>query len=435
MKIAQYLSLFLFLFPLLIAAQPLLTESEAVQIGLENNYNIRLVKKDMDIAENNNTLGNAGFMPDVALTAGQNYSINDSKQEFLTGQINDRKGARSDVFSAAAQLNWTIFDGLQMFRRLEILQTLEQQSELELLFTVEQNIFDILSNFYGLVQTNEQLKVVKRSLEIDSERVLLANQMLEIGAGSRLELLQAEVDRNTDSAMLLNLNDQIAQFKTVINNLLGREPDALFRVPDSFAIQLNLSRDVLVKKMLANNTALRLSAQDAKLAQLSLKEIKGRQSPELDFNIGYNFNDQNSEAGFLKTSRTSGLTYGVSARMNLFDGFNTRREKQNAQIMVERSQLQIESLENSIKAELYQQFDAYTNSLQLLRMESQNVLAARENLSIATERYQLGDLSGIEFRESQRNFVAAESRLLLARYQVKISEISLLQLAGELAIE
>lgn len=435
MKIAQYLSLFLFLFPLLIAAQPLLTESEAVQIGLENNYNIRLVKKDMDIAENNNTLGNAGFMPDVALTAGQNYSINDSKQEFLTGQINDRKGARSDVFSAAAQLNWTIFDGLQMFRRLEILQTLEQQSELELLFTVEQNIFDILSNFYGLVQTNEQLKVVKRSLEIDNERVLLANQMLEIGAGSRLELLQAEVDRNTDSAMLLNLNDQIAQFKTVINNLLGREPDALFRVPDSFAIQSNLSREVLVKKMLANNTALRLSSQDAKLAQLSLKEIKGRQSPELDFNLGYNFNDQNSEAGFLKTSRTSGLTYGVSARMNLFNGFNTRREKQNAQIMVERSQLQIESLENSITAELYQQFDAYTNSLQLLRMESQNVLAARENLSIATERFQLGDLSGIEFRESQRNFVAAESRLLLARYQVKISEISLLQLAGELAIE
>ncbi len=435
MKIAQYLSLLLFLFPLLITAQPLLTESEAVQIGLENNYNIRLVKKDKDIAENNNTLGNAGFMPEVALSAGQNYSINDSKQEFLTGQINDRKGARSDVLTAAAQLNWTIFDGLQMFRRLEILQTLEQQSELELLFTVEQNIFDILSNFYGLVQTNEQLKVVKRSLEIDSERVLLANQMLEIGAGSRLELLQAEVDRNADSAMLLNLNDQIAQFKTVINNLLGREPDELFRVPDSFAIQSNLSREVLVKKMLANNTALRLSAQDAKLAQLSLKEIKGRQSPELDFNLGYNFNDQNSEAGFLKTSRTSGLTYGVSARMNLFNGFNTRREKQNAQIMVERSQLQIESLENSITAELYQQFDAYTNSLQLLRMESQNVLAARENLSIATERYQLGDLSGIEFRESQRNFCSCREPLTPCPLSSKNCEISLLQLAGELAIE
>ena len=435
MKLAQFISTFLFLFPLLLAAQPLLTESEAVQIGLENNYNIRLVKKDLSIVENNNTLGNAGFLPEVALTAGQSYSVNDSKQEFLTGQLNDRKGARSDVFSAAAQLNWTLFDGLQMFRRLEILQTLQQQSELELLLTVEQNIFDILSNFYGLVQINEQVKVVKQTLVIDNERISLANQMLEIGAGSRLELLQAEVDRNADSAMLLNLNDRVSQLKTEINNLLGRDPGEVFMVPDSFAIQSNLSKEILMQKMRANNTVLRLSAQDEKLAQLSLREIKGRQSPELDFNMGYNFNDQNSEAGFLKTSRTNGFTYGLSARMNLFNGFNTRREKQNAQIMVESSQLRIESLENGMTAELYQQYDAYTNSLQLLRMESQNVLAARENLSIASERYQLGDLSGIEFRESQRNFVEAESRLLLARYQVKISEISLLQLAGDLAIE
>lgn len=435
MKIAQFISLFLFLFPLLIAAQPMLTEAEAVRIGLENNYDIRLVKKDLAIVENNNTLGNAGFLPEVGLTAGQSYSVNDSKQEFLTGQLNDRKGARSDVFSAAAQLNWTLFDGLQMFRRHDILNTLQQQSELELLLTVEQNIFDILSNFYGLVQINEQVKVVKQTLVIDNERVLLTNQMLEIGAGSRLELLQAEVDRNADSAMLLNLNDQVSQLKTEINNLLGRDPGEVFMVPDSFAIQSNLSKEVLMQKMYANNTVLRLSAQDEKLAQLSLKEIKGRQSPELDFNLGYNFNDQSSEAGFLKTSRTNGLTYGLSARMNLFNGFNTRREKQNAKILVESSQLRIESLENGMTAELYQQYDAYTNSLQLLRMESQNVLAARENLSIASERYQLGDLSGIEFRESQRNFVAAESRLLLARYQVKISEISLLQLAGDLAIK
>ena len=435
MKLAQFISTFLFLFPLLLAAQPLLTESEAVQIGLENNYNIRLVKKDLSIVENNNTLGNAGFLPEVALTAGQSYSVNDSKQEFLTGQLNDRKGARSNVFSAAAQLNWTLFDGLQMFRRLEILQTLQQQSELELLLTVEQNIFDILSNFYGLVQINEQVKVVKQTLVIDNERISLANQMLEIGAGSRLELLQAEVDRNADSAMLLNLNDRVSQLKTEINNLLGRDPGEVFMVPDSFAIKSNLSKEILMQKMRANNTVLRLSAQDEKLAQLSLREIKGRQSPELDFNMGYNFNDQNSEAGFLKTSRTNGFSYGLSARMNLFNGFNTKREKQNAQIMVESSQLRIESLENGMTAELYQQYDAYTNSLQLLRMESQNVLAARENLSIASERYQLGDLSGIEFRESQRNFVEAESRLLLARYQVKISEISLLQLAGDLAID
>ncbi|MDN5350464.1 MAG: outer membrane protein [Bacteroidales bacterium] len=417
-----------------IKAQLLLTESDAVKIGLENNYAIRLQRSDLEIAENNNTLGNAGFLPQLSVDAGQSYSITDSKQEFLTGQMNDRKGAKADAFSAAAQLNWTLFDGLQMFTRADMLSTMEQQSELELLLTVENNIFDILATYYSLVQLTNHKKVILKTLEVDQERVQLAAQMLDIGAGSRLELLQAEVDRNADSALLLGVNNELIQLKTSLNNLLGREPGIAFAVSDSFAINPALSKNLLQEKMLAQNTSLLLSTRDIKLAELSLKSIKGRKAPSLDFNLGYTFNDQNSEAGFLKTSRTNGLTYGVSARMNLFDGLNLKRETQNAKILLESSKLNLEALENEMKATLHQHFESYRNNLQLLNMETHNVLAARENLIIATERFRLGDLSGLEFREAQRNFVSAESRLLNARLQVKLSETNLLQLAGELVI-
>ena len=415
-------------------AQSLLTEADAIQTGLENNFNIRLQRANVEIAANNNTLGNAGFLPQVSVNAGQNYSITDSKQEFLTGQVNDRSGAKADAFSAAAELSWTLFDGLQMFTRADILAALEEQSELELLLTVENNIFDILSTYYSLVQLDRQKEVIQKTLAVDQERLQLAAQMLAIGAGSRLELLQAEVDRNADSALLLNIENEITQRKTSLNNLLGRSPEIQFTVSDSFAINPALSKAVLLEKMLTQNTSLRLSKRDVYLSELSLKAIKGRKAPNLDFNLGYTFNDQNSEAGFLKTSQTNGLTYGVRASMDLFDGLNLRRETQNAKIQLESSKLNLEALENEMKTTLHQQFESYKNKLQMLQMESHNVLAARENLIIATERYQLGDLSGIEFREAQRNFVSAESRLLNSRLQVKLSETSLLQLSGELVI-
>ncbi len=415
-------------------AQSLLTEADAIQTGLENNFAIRLQRANAEIAANNNTIGNAGFLPQVSVNAGQNYSITDSKQEFLTGQVNDRSGAKADAFSAAAELSWTLFDGLQMFTRADMLAALEEQSELELLLTVENNIYDILSTYYSLVQLTRQKEVILKTLAIDQERVQLAVQMLDIGAGSRLELLQAEVDRNADSALLLNIENEIIQRKTSLNNLLGRSPEIQFTVSDSFAINPALSKAVLLEKMLTQNTSLRLSKRDVYLSELSLKAIKGRKAPNLDFNLGYTFNDQNSEAGFLKTSQTNGLTYGVRASMDLFDGLNLRRETQNAKIQLESSKLNLEALENEMKTTLHQQFESYKNKLQMLQMESHNVLAARENLIIATERYQLGDLSGIEFREAQRNFVSAESRLLNSRLQVKLSETSLLQLSGELVI-
>ncbi len=418
----------------LLQAQTLLTEADAVRIGLENNYAIRLQRSNLQIAENNNTLGNAGFLPDINVNAGQNYSVTDSKQEFLTGQINDQKGAKADAFSAAAELNWTLFDGLQMFTRADILASLEQQSELELLLTVENNIFDVLSTYYSLVQLEKQKEVILKTLEVDQERVMLASEMLDIGAGSRLELLQAEVDRNADSALLLEIHNDLIQLKTSLNNLLGRVPETEFIVSDSFAINPALSKEMLEEKMVARNTALRLSSQHIYLAELSLKEIKRRKAPSLDFNLGYAYNDQNAEAGFLKTSQTKGLTYGLSARMNLFDGLNLRRETQNAKIMLESSRLNLEAIVNEMKTTLHQQFESYRNKLQLLNMETHNVLVARENLIIATERFRLGDLSGLEFREAQRNFISAESRLLSARLQVKLSETSLMQLAGDLVI-
>ncbi len=413
-------------------AQILLTDTAAVRIGLVNNYNIRLVKQDLAIAANNNTLGNAGFLPEVNLTAGRSNSVTNAKQTFLTGQTNDKTGAKSDALTAGAQLNWTLFDGMQMFVRRDQLNLLEQQSELQLQQTIENSVYDILSNYYALVYHHQQLKVIDKSIEIDHERMQLSEQMLDIGAGSRLELLQAAVDLNADSAMYLNLRDQIAKVRTALNELLARDPATSFNVADSFELRQGLMQDQLLSKMLQQNSTLLLSRQSIELAALSLRAIKGRQIPTLGFNLGYNYNDQSSESGFLTKSTNSGITYGLNAQMTLFDGLNLRREKQNARLALETGNLMTESIESGLRATLHSHYNSYVNRLQLLRMESQNVLAARENLAIATERFKLGDLAGIEFREAQRNFMEAEGRLLDVKLQVKLEEINLLQLAGEL---
>ena len=423
---------FLFGPPSSISAQNLLSDTAAVRIGLENNYNIRMVRHDVAIANNNNSLGNAGFLPEVSLSAGQSNSVTNAQQTFLTGQTNDKTGAKSDALTASAQLNWTLFDGMQMFVRRDQLNLLEQQSELQLQQTIENSVYDILSNYYVLVYHHQQLKVIDKSIEIDHERMQLSEQMLDIGAGSRLELLQAAVDLNADSAMYLNLRDQIAQVRTRLNELLARDPATSFSVADSFELHQGLLLESLLPKMLQQNTTLLLSRQNTELAALSLRLLKGRQIPSLGFNLGYNFSDQSSESGFLTKSTNSGVTYGLNAQMTLFDGLNLRREKQNARIALEAGSLMTESVENSLRATLHSHYNSYVNRLQLLRMESQNVLAARENLAIATERFKLGDLAGIEFREAQRNFMEAEGRLLDVKLQVKLEEINLLQLAGDL---
>lgn len=415
-------------------AQEMLSPEDVIRQGMENNFSIRLVRQDADIAGNNLKMGIANFLPTIDLNAAQNFSVNNSRQEFLTGQINDVTGAKSDAFNTGAQLNWTLFDGMRMFVNYERLKELEQMSELLALLTVESTINDLLVNYYNLIHLKQQLQVVEKTIIVDLERMDLAKDMLQIGAGSRLELLQAEVDLNADSALLMQIEDQFDRVKVNLNQLLARDAATQFDVPDTFVVNNLLIKNALEEKMLRQNTSLQLSLQDETLAQLTLREIRGRHSPSLGFNLGYNFTDQSSESGFMQANRSSGFTYGLSANLRLLDGLNTRREKQNASIMLESSRIRTESIISELKADLQINYNSYLNKLRLINMEKQNLEAASENLSIATERFRLGDLSGIEFREAQRNFMAAEARLLAVMLEAKILEVNLLQLAGDLPL-
>lgn len=407
----------------------------AIKTGLENNYGIRLVEQDVAIANNNNTLGNAGFLPKLNLTGSQNFSVTNSNQEYLSGIVSDKSGAKADALNAGLQLNWMLFDGMRMFRRYDQLGQLEERSELQLLLTVENTISDIHATYYTLAQLNYQKEVLEKTLAVDNERLQLAVHKLETGAGSRLEVLQSQVDMNADSAMYLNLIDQIERSRINLNQLMGREPQTFFTVKDSIVVDATLNAETLQQQMLERNTMLEMSRKDEQIAQLALREIKGRQLPEVGFNLGYNFTNQQSESGFLIQNRSSGVTYGLNASMNLFNGFNTRREQQNLQIQIESSRIRIESLINELNASLQSNFGSYQNKLRLLNMERQNLLSAIENLDIAKERFNLGDLSGIEFREAQRNYLQAEARLLNVLLEAKLLETSLLQLAGKLVIQ
>ena len=412
-----------------------LTIKDAIAVGLEHNYGIRLERKDLGIAENNNSPGNAGFLPRLNVTAGQSYSVNDSRQAFLTGQVNDRSGAKSDAFNAGAQLNWTIFDGMKMFTRRDQLRQLEEMGEMQLLLTVENTISNIHQSYFTLVQLNRQKSVFEKTIALGNERLNLAQDKLAFGSGSKLEVLQAMVDLNSDSAVYLKLIDQIGSLQVRINTLLGRKADISFGVDDQIELKQGLDLKQLEQQLLSRNTSLLLSHKDEQMAVLALKEVNARYFPEIGLNLGYNFLNQQSESGFLAENRSLGLTYGLTASLNLFNGFNTRREQKNLRLQIESSQLRVEALEQELLAELKASFDSYISRQRLILMETHNLASAKENLSIADERYSLGDLSGLEFREAQKNYLEAETRLLQVVLETKILETQLLQLAGMLAAE
>lgn len=408
----------------------LMTSEQAVAIALEKNYQIRLSKLNESILQNNVSLGNAGFLPVIEGTATTNNSIMNARQEYLSGQINEKNNAKSSSLNAGVGFTWTFFNGLQMFTGYDILRKQLESGQLSTRLEIENTISSVLSLYYNIVQLRQKVSMFEESVALGRARATIADDKLAIGAGSRLELLQARVDMNADISELLNLNDLITEATIKMNVLLARSADVSFMVEDSIKLMPPPEISILQSQMQENNVNLLMNKADLELAKLYLKNIRGKRFPELGLDMGYDFSKQSSESGFVKSGRSDGLNYGLTATLPIFDGFNKNREEKNARITIENANLQYESYLADINAELQSTYSIYSNKIKAVELERENLMTAHTNFDIANERYRLGELSGIEIREAQQNLLQAQDRLITLIYQARLLEIELMQLSG-----
>jgi len=428
------LSLFLLFFGQMVVvhAQAELSLSDAVRIGLEKNYSIRIAQNDRMIADNNHSLGNAGFMPAVTAQFDQNNANNDTRQEFLSGQRLQRDNAKSDNTTAAVGLTWTIFDGLKMFTTYEKLGELKKLGEADAKVRIEATIATIIQSYAQLVQAKQQLLVADKNVAISEERLALAEQRFRLGSGSKLEVLNAKVDLNADKSARLTQNQLSEEARINLNELLGRPASTALSPTDSLQAGTTLQIEQLRNDALKQNPALLIAESNRRIAKLELKEVQSAMLPRVDLLGDYHWNRSNSEAGFLASNQNSGINYGLRASINLFNGFQVQRERQNARIRIETANMQLEQERLALEAGLNKVYLLYANALQMLALEQENLEVAAQNLDVANERFKLGAQTALELREAQRQYIAAETRLIQARYLVMVSRTELLRLSGKL---
>lgn len=413
-------------------AQDTLQLAEAVQLGLENNFDIRIVRNSVEVAENNYSYRNAGFLPSLNANGAITKEIQDTQQSFLDGREQNANNAASTNIGASATLDWTIFDGTRMFIEYEQLGVLRKAEATSAEITIENTIAQICNAFYSVILEKAQMDVLEESLELSEERVRIAKTKYEVGRASKLEYLAAQVDYNEDKSALIRQQEIFYTAKVNLNTLISLPPDHDFLVPGQIDPNLELDKEALRNSVLESNPNLLLAWQTQNLAYLEMKALKTDYFPTVALNAGYGYNSLEAEAGFVFLRRSNGPFYGLTGTWTIFDRFNRKREVQNALVQVETTELEIERVKQSLLADLERSYINYLNSVNLFQLEQENLEIAKENAQIALERYRLGNSNALELREAQINAVQAESRLINAVYSTKIAEIELLRLSGQI---
>ena len=413
-------------------AQEVLTLENAVKIALENNYEIKIATNNLTIEKTNVTIGNAGMLPTVSANVVDNNSIQNSSQTRQDGTKTKLDNAKSNSLTYGVGLDWTIFDGMRMFAKLDQLKELQKLGEAQLKLTVITRISDVNAAYYDLVQQQQQLAALDTTIVISKQRLTLAQNRFTIGKASKLEVLNAQVDLNTDQVALLRQKELYANSKILLNQLLARDVTTDFKVIDELQVDISLLLPELRTLAEKQNPQLEAQIINKRISELQLKQIKAARYPTVKVNTAYNFSESQSSLGFVSQSHSRGLNYGFSASLNIFDGYSQNRNEKIAKIQIENSKITIEQQNLTLNSQLATSYQTYLTNLELIALEENNKAIAKQNLNITLDKFRIGTITTLEFRTAQLNYVNAKVRYSNAQFQGKLSEIALRELAGNL---
>lgn len=429
-------SLIVLVFGMAISAQSqeMLTVEDAVKIALENNYEIKIASNDLKIDKQNVSLANAGILPNLNGVLTENSSILDTKQTQQDGSVRELDGAKNMNLSYGVALNWTIFDGFRMFARYEQLKELQKLGDAELKLAIFSKVSDVISTYYDLAQQKQQLTALDTAIVISNLRVTTADNRYKIGKASKLEVLNAQVDLNTDTSTLLRQKELYANTKIALNELLARPVNTPFEIAEEIKIDDSLLLPELIDLAEKQNPQLQTQIINKRVTELQAKQIRANRYPVVGISSGYNFTRSESSLGFAAQSTGSGLTYGINASINIFNGGLQNRNERIAKLQIENSQILIDQQLQNLRSQVSSLYQTYLTNLQLTKLEAKNEEIAKENMDITLAKFRIGTITPLEFRDAQLNYVNAKVRNSDAQYQAKVSEINLKELAGNLPL-
>lgn len=431
-KIILNLSIIIFFIPLTYS-QKVLSSEDAISIALKYNYDILVARNSATTDSVNNTPGNAGMLPDVTISSTESYSTATKlHQKFSDGSTLSSSNTQSNSLTANIGLSWTLFDGGKMFVTKRKLSEIQELGEIQFRDRVLQTVYDVILAYYDVVRQKQELASINEVITYNLDRVKISQTSFDAGLSPKTNLLQAKIDLNVYQENAINQQSIILAAKRSLNQLLGRNTDVQFEVLDSIPISESLDNRVLSQKIDSSNTSILAYQKQIDVDKLSIKEMNSMLLPKIFFNTGYGLFQSNSPDGNPLVNRTIGPSVGGTVSIPIYQGGNAIRQIKVAKIQLQSDQYNLENVRLKVNQQLQNALTQFENQLNLLKIEKDNAILAKENLEISIQRLRYGQTTSLEVSLAENSFVDSLTRLINFEYNLKVAETKLKQLLARL---
>lgn len=426
---------------------------DVIKLTLENNFDVQIAKNNIQVAKNNNNIGlvgggqstgstvsggATGMLPQISIAAGSPQNPLGMGQTITTLKyanpaLNvDNQKLTTTSYAPSIIGTWYFFDGLKMFATKKKLNRNEELSNLQYRLTVENTLLTALTAYYQMISTQQYIKSLNVSLEIAAEQKKLAAEKLKTGAGSNVDVLQTQIDYNNIQVQIMQQQNTLNDQKVALNNILKRQPDTDFAVPDTIIIQTKPEYNIALDNADKNNSSVLLGKKTIEIDELGLKEYKANRMPKIGITGNYTISRTTNDIGLVRLNQNSGYNAGFIFSWTLLNNLTTNTAIKNQKVLINSDNVRLEATRLAEKANLYKAYFSFQNNLNIIDIEKQSANYAKQNLDIAVQRYKLGLSNYIEYRTVEQSYETTTFRLSQAAFSAKISELNYLKAQGML---
>ncbi|MBO6793460.1 MAG: TolC family protein [Balneolaceae bacterium] len=406
---------------------------EAIKIALENNHDISVANRTVKIAENNASLGNAGFLPTVTASGSYTGSVQDTEIRFPgnQGDINV-SDAGSTSLSGSIAANYVLFDGFGNYYTFKNLQNLAEQSGVSARLQIEGTLIQVINQYLNVLFENESLRIAEESIERSKDRFNRVSERFNFGNASRLDVLTAQVDLNADSVIYVQSKARLENAKRTLLIQLGASPSSDISLADEYSINTSMKLDEVLAQSRQHNAAIVISRLASESAELQLRQTKSDRFPVVSLSGAYNYTKNEQDAGQFEYQELKGFNGGISVSLNLFNGFRRETQIQNAMVSLKNNQELLQLAGKALERDVMNLYQDYQTNLFLVEKEELNLETAELNFERSQELFDLGQITNTQFREAQLGVSRVQQNIVRLKVQAKRAEVQLLQLSGQL---
>ena len=423
----------LLLLPTIIFSQENLSLENAIKIGLKQNFDIQINKRNLEISKLNNNPGKAGALPKINLSAKKEEAVSDQSNN-PTSFIQEI--LKSESINATANLSWTLLNGYGIKASKEKLNQLEYLSNGNLTLTLENTTQAIILSYYNCILQKDRLNLLQNVVNLSRERLIYQKTKYDIGVSSKIEFLQVENTLLTDSSNLLTQKVNYNNSLKNLNLVLGVELDSEWNLTDEMSTKTQIfNLKDLQSETFRNNTNINNQCINNEIIRQDIILAKSAYYPIVSFNSGASYNESTydvGDSGYEGSNTGETLNYyaNLSINFRLYDGGNYKTLLQESEIRDLINDLNIEKKHREIKNQLSINYEKYNSNIIIYNLRKKAFDIAQINYQLANDKNNRGNINSFDLRDIEIAYLNSGISYLQSVYNLNESYLNLVKITG-----